>query len=145
MFQILSFKRVGASPAQSGPGSVGIPVGNADTPDLGTDPEVSRARRDALYAEAIRLADQARSWFDGPGKRWRKTLPPLAQAAVASENLAINARLTAAIAWLSSPESSRNHPETVPELPANHPLKPTIGGQISDATRVLLANIAKNS
>lgn len=58
---------------------------------------------DALYRDAVRLAEDARSWFDGPGRPWRAALPPAARAAVATQSLAITARLMAVIAWSLDP------------------------------------------
>lgn len=54
---------------------------------------------DALYREAVTLADQARGWFDGPGLDWRRGLALDHQAVVATESLAVTARLMAVIAW----------------------------------------------
>jgi hypothetical protein len=57
------------------------------------------AELDALYREAVVLADRARGWFDGPGVAWREALPARARAAAATEGLATTARLVAIIAW----------------------------------------------
>lgn len=54
---------------------------------------------DHLYAEAQRLADAARGYFDGPGVGDRSGLDALARAAFATESLAITARLIAIVSW----------------------------------------------
>jgi len=99
--------------------------------------------RDRLYAQAVALADQARLWFDGPGRGWRGTLNGAEQAAVATESLAITARLMALIAWALHPDNevAAGHPfpmDTQPPLPPNHPLQGTPGGRITEASRALV-------
>ena len=130
MLKFLSAKRNAASPEFVEEAAPLVIVQDIVEVDLNT-----------LYDEALSLVEQTRTWFEGPGKSWKKTLPLAQQAMVASENLAIIARLTSVIAWLSYPKSPRNHPESAPELPANHPLKPVFGGQISEKTRQLLLKI----
>lgn len=107
-----------------------------------------RTTIDTLYREAVDLADQARGWFDGPGVAWRARLPVAAQAAVATESLAITARLMAAMAWLLAPEHTLGTPvrgfdfDPGPGLPANTPLAAVPGGAIALASRDLVARLA---
>lgn len=106
---------------------------------------------EALYRDAIDLADGARRWFDGPGLAWRAGLPPAAQAAVATESLAITARLMAIMAWLLDPAHSG--PDAAgrvlrpfilappPPLPAASPLDGTPGADIARGSRQLVARV----
>lgn len=106
---------------------------------------------DALYREAVDLADHARRWFDGPGVAWRKALPVDAQAAVAIESLGTTARLMAVMAWLLDPAQSASAGAAKPgglvaadegELSSESPLAGTPGGEIAAATRRLVAKVA---
>lgn len=54
----------------------------------------------ALYVEAMVLADEARSYFDEQAAREREALPPLARVAFACESLRVTTRLMHVIAWL---------------------------------------------
>jgi hypothetical protein len=155
MFQILSYKRNGSVSAQSGPEGAAVPNGNDDTPHLETpgavsSPAIAASRalpglaftprqlspRQRQHQQALRLAHQARLWFAGPGLRWRATLPPAAQLAVATESLAVTARLIALIARLQHPDSDTS--VDCPPLPPGHPLHGSMGGQIAEASRALV-------
>lgn len=111
---------------------------------------------DSLYREAVQLADRARGWFDGPGQRWRAGLSPDDQAWVATESLAITARLIAVMAWLLDPANGVRgtrfgaaadtpmRPFTLmPEaqLPDGSPLDGQPGGEIARASRHLVARL----
>jgi hypothetical protein len=103
---------------------------------------------DALYREAIALADQARGWFDGPGIAWRAALPVAARTAVAVESLAITARLMAVIAWLLDPAHSGgvavqpfHAPRNDRALPPASPLIGTPGGDIARQSHDLVARV----
>jgi regulator of CtrA degradation len=54
---------------------------------------------DQIYAEAQRLADAARGYFDGPGVGHRAALDAQGRTVFATESLAITARLIAIISW----------------------------------------------
>ena len=106
-----------------------------------------RSALDALYRQAVGLADRALGWFDGPGVEWRAGLPVDAQAAVAVESLGTTARLIAVMSWLLDPaQGGARSPAFVaaadPDLPADSPLTGTIGGQIAAASRRLAVEIA---
>ncbi len=97
---------------------------------------------EALYRDAVALADAARTWFDGPGARWRATLDCADQALVATESLATTARLLAIIAWALD----RRHATAIPpfvrrdaETPVAAPLIGKPGGEIAAAARRLTA------
>ena len=98
---------------------------------------------DALYREALLLADQARGWFDGAGRARREGLAAEAEAAFATESLRITARLAAAMAWLV--DGGKGVPlALLGELPGPLPdaLAGTPGGQIALASRALAARVA---
>jgi regulator of CtrA degradation len=55
---------------------------------------------DSLYVEAMVLADEARSYFDGPADADREGLAPMARVGFACESLRVTTRLMHIIAWL---------------------------------------------
>ena len=54
----------------------------------------------ALNAEAMLLADEARSWFDEHARAARADLPPLVQVGLSCEALKVTTRLMQVLAWL---------------------------------------------
>ncbi|WP_375394145.1 DUF1465 family protein [uncultured Sphingomonas sp.] len=65
-----------------------------------TESRVQRRLQDALYVEAMLLADEARSYFDEGSRVEREALPPMARVAFSCESLKVTTRLMHAIAWL---------------------------------------------
>ena len=55
---------------------------------------------DALYTDAMLLADEARGYFDDEGSTVRDALPPLERVVFSCESLKITTRLMHVIAWL---------------------------------------------
>lgn len=55
---------------------------------------------DALYVEAMVLADEVRTYFDEPGRTERETLEPLLRVGFSCESLKVTTRLMHVIAWL---------------------------------------------
>lgn len=55
---------------------------------------------DALYTEAMVLADEARGYFDQHGRAEREALPPLLRVGFSCESLKATTRLMHIIAWL---------------------------------------------
>lgn len=55
---------------------------------------------DALYTEAMILADEARAYFDDIGKDDRLGLEPFAQVGFACESLKVTTRIMHIVAWL---------------------------------------------
>jgi regulator of CtrA degradation len=55
---------------------------------------------DALYMEAMLLADEARTYFDEGGRGERALLDPMARVMFSCESLKITTRLMHVIAWL---------------------------------------------
>ena len=69
-----------------------------DTPD----PQARIAPRliDALYTEAMVLADEARAYFDEEAREERGTLPPFVRVGFACESLKVTTRIMHIVAWL---------------------------------------------
>lgn len=55
---------------------------------------------DALYTEAMILADEARAYFDEEGRDDRQTLEPFARVGFACESLKVTTRIMHIVAWL---------------------------------------------
>ncbi|HZV19736.1 MAG TPA: DUF1465 family protein [Sphingobium sp.] len=55
---------------------------------------------DGLYVEAMVLADEARSFFDGQGEEQRRALGEVDRVVFAGESLKVTTRLMHVIAWL---------------------------------------------
>ena len=66
------------------------------------------AHVDPIYAEALKLADAARQYFDGPGIAERAALPTAARTATALESLRITARLIKLVSWGLMHQAVRN-------------------------------------
>lgn len=63
----------------------------------------SRVRRrliDALYTDAMVIADEARAYFDESGRRERELLGPMERVSFSCESLKVTTRLMHIIAWL---------------------------------------------
>ena len=57
---------------------------------------------DALYTEAMLLADEARGYFDSVGHDDRAAMPPLERVTFSCESLKVTTRLMHVVAWLLS-------------------------------------------
>lgn len=55
---------------------------------------------DALYTEAMLLADEARAYFDEAGREERQLLEPFARVGFACESLKVTTRIMHIVAWL---------------------------------------------
>jgi regulator of CtrA degradation len=64
------------------------------------DSAVQRRLIDALYVEAMVLADEARSYFDEGGRVEREALAPMTRVTFSCESLKVTTRLMHVIAWL---------------------------------------------
>jgi hypothetical protein len=108
--------------------------------DQGAQTEV-----ETLYRDVVALGDQARGWFDGPGLGWRAQLTVADRAAVATESLAITARLMAVMAWVLDPAHDSGRPvrRLVIDPAADGPVPAVLqgqpGGDIALASRQLVA------
>lgn len=65
-------------------------------------PQVRIAPRlvDALYTEAMLLADEARAYFDEAGRTERQDLDPFVRVGFACESLKVTTRIMHIVAWL---------------------------------------------
>ncbi|TXC70642.1 DUF1465 family protein [Sphingomonas ginsenosidivorax] len=64
------------------------------------DARLHRRLTDALYVEAMLLADEARAYFDEAGRAEREALDPLIRVSFSCESLKVTTRLMHVIAWL---------------------------------------------
>ncbi len=119
-------------------------------------PSPDAKRYDPLYRETVRLAAEARGWFDKAGRELEARSSPEDRCAIATESLAITARLMAAIAFVLHPSHIPGFPLGLPGAPApigrfnlrpelpfadNHPLTGTPGGAIALASRRLVEKL----
>ena len=65
-----------------------------------TVPPVTKKIIDSLHVEAMVLADEARSYFDGFGLDERADLAPLERVVFSCESLKVTTRLMHCVAWL---------------------------------------------
>lgn len=72
---------------------------------------------DALYIEALLLADEARSYFDDGARSDRLTLDPLTRVAFSCEALKVTTRLMHIVAWLLTRRAVEAG-EVAPQAPA---------------------------
>ena len=72
-----------------------------DSFDLpGPEARITPRLVDALYVEAMLLADEARAYFDDVGKGERLMLEPFARVGFACESLKVTTRIMHIVAWL---------------------------------------------
>lgn len=76
-----------------------------DSPE---NPDPAATLVDPIYAEALKLADAARGYFDGPGIAERAALPAAARTATALESLRITTRLIGIVSWGLMQQAIRN-------------------------------------
>jgi regulator of CtrA degradation len=104
-----------------------------------------QAAIETLYRDVVTLGDKARGWFDGPGVAWRGALPVAERTAVATESLAITARLMAVMAWVLDPAHDVGVParrlaiDPAADGPVPAVLQGQAGGDIALASRQLVA------
>ncbi len=88
-----------------GPFSSCMDFGNITGMDDSFDPTAPETRItprlvDALYTEAMILADEARAYFDEAGRDEQKALEPFARVGFACESLKVTTRIMHIVAWL---------------------------------------------
>jgi len=71
------------------------------------EPDVAAKWVDALYIEAMVLADEARSYFDHQARDDRLALAPVDRVALSCESLRVTTRLMHVIAWLLNQRAVR--------------------------------------
>jgi regulator of CtrA degradation len=68
--------------------------------DWGPQARITPRLIDALYTEAMLLADEARAYFDEAGREERNALEPFARVGFACESLKVTTRIMHIVAWL---------------------------------------------
>lgn len=71
-----------------------------DSEDLPGEARITPRLIDALYTEAMLLADEARAYFDEAGRDDRLSLDPFARVGFACESLKVTTRVMHIVAWL---------------------------------------------
>ena len=71
-----------------------------EIPDSQSQSRIAPRLIDALYTEAMILADEARAYFDEEGRDERITLPPFVRVGFACESLKVTTRIMHIVAWL---------------------------------------------
>ncbi len=75
--------------------------GMSESPDdIGPQSRITPRLIDALYTEAMLLADEARAYFDEEGRDDRQSLEPFARVGFACESLKVTTRIMHIVAWL---------------------------------------------
>ena len=70
------------------------------TEEFGPEARITPRLIDALYTEAMILADEARAYFDEEGRDDRQSLEPFARVGFACESLKVTTRIMHIVAWL---------------------------------------------
>lgn len=73
---------------------------NESNEDFGPESRITPRLIDALYTEAMILADEARAYFDDAGRDDRQLLEPFARVGFACESLKVTTRIMHIVAWL---------------------------------------------
>ncbi len=112
---------------------------------------------DALYVEAMVLADEARAYFDDHGRSDREALDPIVRVSFSCESLKVTTRLMHVVAWLltrraveageidareAGSSSRRLGTAPVSEPTAIEPL-PALARALVDASADLYARVAR--
>ena len=97
----------------------------------------------ALYTEAMVLADEARSYFDSVGRTDRATMSPLNRVTFSCESLKVTTRLMHIVAWLLARRA-----QLAGQATAAHPLSAaspsdfqSLQGLPADARQIVVASI----
>jgi regulator of CtrA degradation len=101
---------------------------------------------DALYTEAMLLADEVRAYFDGPGRGERDLLPPVERVGFACESLRVTTRLMHVIAWLLTRRSIESGELTIAQAGEQNrrlghaaPSDPALVAPLPEQARALIA------
>ncbi len=104
---------------------------------------------DALYTEAMLLADEARAYFDEQGRDERQMLEPFARVGFACESLKVTTRIMHIVAWLLTQKAVetgeiRSIEGRRPERRLGHAndSDPLVIGQLPPAARRLVTSSA---
>jgi regulator of CtrA degradation len=85
---------------------------------------------DALYTEAMLLADEARSYFDDAGRDDRAALDPFVRVGFACESLKVTTRVMHIVAWLLTQRAIDSG--EIPMRPGHRPERRLGNAQDSD-------------
>jgi regulator of CtrA degradation len=80
-------------------GNIGSSM-NESNAERGLEARITPRLIDALYTEAMLLADEARAYFDEAGRDDRQSLEPFARVGFACESLKVTTRIMHIVAWL---------------------------------------------
>jgi regulator of CtrA degradation len=111
----------------------------------------------ALYVEAMVLADEARAYFDRHGREERLLLDPVVRVGFSVESLKVTTRLMHVIAWLLTqraveageltPSDARSQPRRLGEPPVSDPVVlatlPDGAAQLVRSSQELFARVAR--
>ena len=73
---------------------------NESHDEYGPEARITPRLIDALYTEAMILADEARAYFDDAGRADRQVLEPFVRVGFACESLKVTTRIMHIVAWL---------------------------------------------
>lgn len=117
--------------------------------ELGPEARITPRLIDALYTEAMILADEARAYFDDAGRDDRQTLEPFARVGFACESLKVTTRIMHIVAWLLTQKAVesgeiRSADGKRPERRLGHAndSDPAVVGQLPEAAQRLINSSA---
>ena len=87
---------------------MGDGMNHSSGPGTGPETRITPRLVDSLYTEAMLLADEARTYFDGAGRGDRDTLPATARVGFACESLKVTTRIMHIVAWLLTQRALEN-------------------------------------
>lgn len=113
--------------------------------EFGPEARITPRLIDALYTEAMILADEARAYFDEAGRDDRQSLEPFARVGFACESLKVTTRIMHIVAWLLTQKAVesgelRSADGKRPERRLGHAndSDPEVVAQLPDAARKLI-------
>jgi regulator of CtrA degradation len=113
--------------------------------EFGPEARITPRLIDALYTEAMILADEARAYFDDAGRDDRQMLEPFARVGFACESLKVTTRIMHIVAWLLTQKAVesgeiRSADGKRPERRLGHAndSDPEVVAQLPDAARKLI-------
>jgi regulator of CtrA degradation len=112
---------------------------------------------DALYVEAMVLADEARAYFDDHGRSDREALDPIVRVSFSCESLKVTTRLMHVVAWLLTRRAveageidareARSSSRRLGIAPVSEPVAvaqlPSVARALVDASTDLYARVAR--
>ena len=124
-------------------------MNESEEEDRGFEARITPRLIDALYTEAMLLADEARAYFDETGRDDRQSLEPFARVGFACESLKVTTRIMHIVAWLLTQKAVesgeiRSADGRRPERRLGHANEsdPLVIGQMPDAAQRLINSSA---